>query len=93
MAPPRVAIGQIENAVTEDARRKDADVIVIGRASVAEWRGRWRTHPRSTPSAGGEAWRSGWHGKPARPTQRRASRNDEEMDAGQVAPILIYRAL
>jgi nucleotide-binding universal stress UspA family protein len=43
-APLRVAVGEIVATVTEDARQEDADLVLIGRGSIGESHGRWRTH-------------------------------------------------
>jgi nucleotide-binding universal stress UspA family protein len=43
-APVRIAVGQIANTVTEEARQEGADLIVIGRGSLQSPLGRLRTH-------------------------------------------------
>lgn len=43
-APLRVAVGDITQTVSEHARREGADLVIIGRGSVAEPFGRLRTH-------------------------------------------------
>ena len=42
--PIRVAVGEIVNTVVEDARQEHADLVIIGRGSIAEPFGRLRTH-------------------------------------------------
>jgi hypothetical protein len=43
-APLRVAVGGIVQTVSEEARQEQADLMIIGRGSVAEPFGRLRTH-------------------------------------------------
>lgn len=43
-APLRVGVGQFVNAVTEEARQEDADLVLIGRGSLQSTFGRLRTH-------------------------------------------------
>lgn len=43
-APLHVAVGDITEMVTEHAREEDADLVVIGRGTVCESFGRFRTH-------------------------------------------------
>ena len=43
-APLRVAVGDVVTTVTEEARQENADLILIGRGSVASPLGRLRTH-------------------------------------------------
>jgi nucleotide-binding universal stress UspA family protein len=43
-APLRIAVGNIVETVTEDARQEGADLLVIGRGSIAAPFGRLRTH-------------------------------------------------
>jgi nucleotide-binding universal stress UspA family protein len=50
VAPLRVAVGDIVTAVAEDAWQEDADLVVIGRGSTSETRGRWRTHAWHQPA-------------------------------------------
>lgn len=42
--PVRVAVGEIVNSVVEEARQENADLLIIGRGSIAEPFGRLRTH-------------------------------------------------
>jgi nucleotide-binding universal stress UspA family protein len=42
--PIRVAVGEIVNSVVEEARQEQADLVIIGRGSIAEPFGRLRTH-------------------------------------------------
>lgn len=42
--PLRVAVGQIANTVTEEARQEGADLIIIGRGTLQSSLGRLRTH-------------------------------------------------
>lgn len=42
--PLRVAVGQIVNTVTEEARQEGADLIIIGRGTLQSSLGRLRTH-------------------------------------------------
>jgi nucleotide-binding universal stress UspA family protein len=42
--PVRIAVGQIADTVTEEARQEGADLIVIGRGSLQSSLGRLRTH-------------------------------------------------
>ena len=42
--PLRVAVGGIVQTVTEEARQEQADLVIVGRGSVAEPFGRLRTH-------------------------------------------------
>jgi len=41
-APVRIAVGQVKEALLEEARRSDADVLVIGRGAQSDARGRMR---------------------------------------------------
>lgn len=41
---PRVAVGQIADTVTEEARQEGADVVIIGRGTLQGRMGRLRTH-------------------------------------------------
>src|SRR5579862_9074153 len=43
-APVRVAVGQIVDTVTEEARQEGADLVLIGRGSLQSPLGRLRTH-------------------------------------------------
>jgi nucleotide-binding universal stress UspA family protein len=43
-APLRVAVGRVVETVTEEAKREQADLTVIGRGLAGEPFGRWRTH-------------------------------------------------
>jgi nucleotide-binding universal stress UspA family protein len=43
-APVRIAVGQIADTVTEEARQEGADLILIGRGSLQSPLGRLRTH-------------------------------------------------
>jgi len=43
-APVRVAVGQVANTVTEEARQEGADLVIIGRGSLQSPLGRLRTH-------------------------------------------------
>ena len=43
-APLRVAVGEIAPTVAEQARQENADLVIIGRRSLAEPFGRLRTH-------------------------------------------------
>jgi len=43
-APLRIAVGQIADTVTEEARQEAADLILIGRGSLQSSLGRLRTH-------------------------------------------------
>jgi nucleotide-binding universal stress UspA family protein len=43
-APLRVAVGEIAATVAEEARRENADLIIVGRGSLSEPFGRLRTH-------------------------------------------------
>jgi nucleotide-binding universal stress UspA family protein len=43
-APLRIAVGEVVNTVTEDARQESADLVIVGRGSIAEPFGRLRTH-------------------------------------------------
>jgi nucleotide-binding universal stress UspA family protein len=43
-APVRIAVGQIADTVTEEARQEGADLIMIGRGSLQASLGRLRTH-------------------------------------------------
>jgi nucleotide-binding universal stress UspA family protein len=43
-APLRIAVGDIVQCVTEESRQEQADLVVIGRGSIAEPFGRLRTH-------------------------------------------------
>jgi len=43
-APLRVAVGEIAEAVTEEARQEDADLPIIGRGTLQATLGRFRTH-------------------------------------------------
>jgi nucleotide-binding universal stress UspA family protein len=43
-APVRIAVGQIADTVTEEARQEGADLILIGRGSLQSSLGRLRTH-------------------------------------------------
>jgi len=43
-APLRVAVGQIVDSVTEEARQENADLLIIGRGSLPSSLGRLRTH-------------------------------------------------
>ncbi len=42
--PLRVAVGEIVNTITEEARQEGADLIVLGRGAIHETLGRLRTH-------------------------------------------------
>jgi nucleotide-binding universal stress UspA family protein len=42
--PVRVAVGEIVNTVVEEARQEQADLLIVGRGSIAEPSGRLRTH-------------------------------------------------
>ena len=42
--PLRVAVGEIVNTITEEARQEGADLIVLGRGAMHETLGRLRTH-------------------------------------------------
>ena len=42
--PVRVAVGEIVNTVVDEARQEQADLLIIGRGSIAEPFGRLRTH-------------------------------------------------
>jgi len=42
--PLRVAVGEIVNTITEEARQEGADMIVLGRGAIHETLGRLRTH-------------------------------------------------
>ena len=42
--PYRVAVGDITLTVAEEARREQADLVIVGRGSVSEPFGRLRTH-------------------------------------------------
>jgi nucleotide-binding universal stress UspA family protein len=42
--PIRVAVGEIVNSVVEEARQEQADLVIIGRGSIAEPFGHLRTH-------------------------------------------------
>jgi nucleotide-binding universal stress UspA family protein len=44
LAPMHVAVGNVVEIAAEEARAERADVTIIGRGSVAEPLGRWRTH-------------------------------------------------
>jgi nucleotide-binding universal stress UspA family protein len=41
-APVRIAVGPVKEALLEEARRSDADVLVIGRSAQSDARGRMR---------------------------------------------------
>jgi nucleotide-binding universal stress UspA family protein len=43
-APLRIAVGDIVQCVTEESRQEQADLVIIGRGSIAEPFGRLRTH-------------------------------------------------
>jgi nucleotide-binding universal stress UspA family protein len=43
-APLRAAVGDVVTTVTEEARQEGADLILIGRGSIASPLGRLRTH-------------------------------------------------
>ena len=43
-APLRIAVGEVVNTVTEDARQEAADLVIVGRGSIPEPFGRLRTH-------------------------------------------------
>ena len=43
-APLRVAVGEIAEVVTEEARQEDADLLIIGRGTLQATLGRLRTH-------------------------------------------------
>jgi nucleotide-binding universal stress UspA family protein len=42
--PLRIAVGEIETTITEEARQEGADLIVLGRGAIHETLGRLRTH-------------------------------------------------
>jgi nucleotide-binding universal stress UspA family protein len=42
--PLRIAVGEIVNTITEEARQEGADLIVLGRGAIHETLGRLRTH-------------------------------------------------
>jgi nucleotide-binding universal stress UspA family protein len=42
--PLRIALGEIAGAITEEARREGADLVVLGRGAIHETLGRLRTH-------------------------------------------------
>ena len=44
VAPLRVAVGEIVDTVTEEARHQNADLVIAGRGSISEPFGRLRTH-------------------------------------------------
>jgi nucleotide-binding universal stress UspA family protein len=43
-APLRLAVGDVVQAVTEEARQEAADLVIVGRGSITEPFGRFRTH-------------------------------------------------